>query len=59
MNDADGPFWVTMNLHLPGKGYSLSVHTDHVEMQVYVSEKGRVVRAYEPRPKSQKVNTDA
>lgn len=47
----DDPFWVTMNLHVPGKGYSLSIHTDHVEMQVFVSEKGKVVRAYEPRPK--------
>lgn len=45
------PFWVTMNLHLPGKGYSLSIHTDHVEMQVYVSEAGRVIRSYEPRKK--------
>lgn len=46
------PFWVTLNLHIPGKGYSLSVHTDHAEMQIYVSEKGRVIRAYEPRPKT-------
>lgn len=50
---ADQPFWVEMNLHIPGKGYSLSVHTEHVEMQVYVSEKGRVVRSYEPRAKEQ------
>ncbi len=48
------PFWVTLNLHLPGKGYSLSVHTETLEMQIYVSEKGRVVRAYEPREKASK-----
>ncbi len=46
------PFWVEMNLHIPGKGYSLSIHTDHAEMQVYVSEKGRKIQAYEPRSKS-------
>lgn len=46
------PFWVTLNLHLPGKGYSLSVHTEAVEMQIYVSEKGRVIRAYEARHKA-------
>lgn len=46
------PFWVEMNLHVPGKGYSLSVHTDHIEMQVYVSEKGHNVQAYEPRRKN-------
>lgn len=48
------PFYVCLNLHIPGKGYSLSIHTETVEMQVYVSEKGRVVRAYEPRAKVQR-----
>jgi hypothetical protein len=45
------PFWVTLNCHVPGKGYSLSVHTERIEMQIYVSEKGQVIRSYEPRPK--------
>ncbi len=53
------PFWVEMNLHIPGKGYSLSVHTDHAEMQVYVSEQGRVIRAYEPRSKTPVLERDA
>lgn len=49
MTKAQEPFRVVLNLHVPGKGYSLSVVTDHAEMQVYVSEKGRVIKAYEPR----------
>jgi hypothetical protein len=51
------PFHVCLNLHVPGKGYSLSIHTEHAEMQVYVSEKGRVIRAYEPRTKQKRDTT--
>lgn len=50
-------FWVELNLHVPGRGYSISVHTEHAEMQVYVSEKGRVIRAYETRPKAAATNS--
>jgi hypothetical protein len=44
-----GPMKVERLAHIEGRGYVLSVKTDHAEMQVYVSEKGRVVRPYPVR----------
>jgi hypothetical protein len=44
-----GPLKVERLAHVPDSGYALSIETDYgMVMQVYVSEKGRVIRAYEP-----------
>ena len=44
-----GPMDVIRAAHVDDKGYSLEIVTDHQRMQIYVSEAGRVIRAYEPR----------
>lgn len=41
-----GPMEVERSCHVEGRGYALTIRTDHQEMQVYVSEKGRVIEAY-------------
>jgi hypothetical protein len=45
-----GPMKVERLAHIPGRGYVVQIGTEHVSVQVYVSEKGRKVTAYEPRP---------
>jgi hypothetical protein len=51
-----GPMKVTRMAHIEGRGYSLEISTDHVRMQVYISEKGRVISACEPRSRRQEVD---
>ena len=46
-----GPMIVTRMAHITRRGYVLSIETPHQSMQVYVTEKGRKVQAYEPRSK--------
>ena len=41
-----GPLVVTRMAHIPERGYSLEVKTDHQGMFIFVSEKGRVIRPY-------------
>lgn len=43
-----GPVHVERLEHVDGGGYALRIYTDHDEVQVYVSEKGRKVKAYRP-----------
>ena len=43
-----GPMKVERLAHIEGRGYVVTVKTDHNELQVYVSEKGRKVEAYRP-----------
>lgn len=44
-----GPMKVERLAHIEGRGYVVAVTTEHMTVQVYVSEKGRNVVAYEPR----------
>lgn len=44
-----GPMVVTRLVHIEGRGYALEVKTDHKTMQIFVSEKGRVIKAYPER----------
>jgi hypothetical protein len=44
-----GPMKVERLTHIEGRGYVVSVKTEHMEVQVYVSEQGRNVIACEPR----------
>lgn len=41
-----GPLHVERLAHVEGRGYALRIYTDHDEVQVYVTEKGRKVQAY-------------
>lgn len=43
-----GPMHVERMAYIEGRGYALRIRTDHDEIQVYVSEKGRKVEAYRP-----------
>jgi hypothetical protein len=43
-----GPLVVERLAHVEGRGYVLAIRTERESMQVYVSEKGRTMRAYEP-----------
>jgi len=42
-----GPMRVVRAVHIEGRGRVIVVATDHAEMEVFVSEKGRKIRAYE------------
>ena len=42
-----GPMLVERACHIEGRGYSIQIQTEHKVMQIYVSEAGRVIRAYE------------
>lgn len=44
-----GPLDVTRLAHIEGRGYVLRIITDHQEMQIHVTEKGRKITAYESR----------
>lgn len=44
-----GPMTVTRICHIEGRGYVLEVKTDHRSVQIYVSEKGRVLKPEEVR----------
>lgn len=41
-----GPMELTRICHVEGRGYVLEVKTDSKNLQIYVSEKGRSVRAW-------------
>ena len=43
-----GPMKVQRLAYIEGRGYVLEVSTDTQSMQVYISEKGRVIRACDP-----------
>ena len=46
-----GPLVVERTAHIEGRGYVVTIQTERESMQVYVSEKGRRMRAYEPVPR--------
>ena len=46
-----GPLVVERTAHFEGRGYVVTIKTERESMQVYVSEKGRKLRAYEPVPR--------
>jgi len=48
-----GPLVVERLAHIDKRGYLLSIKTDTQAMQVYVSEKGRQMRAYRMTSRSQ------
>lgn len=52
-----GPFDVERLAHIEGRGYVICIRTDHGSMQISVSEKGRVIRAYEPEKHYRRVVT--
>lgn len=41
-----GPARVERMAHVEGRGYVLGVTTDFGQMQIYISETGRVIRSY-------------
>ena len=43
-----GPLEVERTAYVPGRGYVVTIQTEGVAMQVYVSERGRVVRSHPP-----------
>jgi hypothetical protein len=44
-----GPMEVERLVHVEGRGYALEVKTEHASMQIYVSDKGRKIKAYPVR----------
>lgn len=44
-----GPAEVTAMASVPGRGRVISVRTEHVDLQVYVSEKGHKIRVWRGR----------
>ena len=47
-----GPLIVTRMAHITRRGYVLSVETPHQSMQVYVTEKGRKIKAMKARSRT-------
>lgn len=41
-----GPLEVQRTVHVEGRGYVVTVQTERESIQVYVSEKGRTLKAY-------------
>jgi hypothetical protein len=41
-----GPMIVERSAHIEGRGYILTVKTDHARVEVYVTEKGRKINVY-------------
>ena len=41
-----GPAEVTRICHLDGRGYVLEVKTEHAQLQILISEKGRRITTY-------------
>lgn len=50
-----GPMKVERLAHIEGRGYVVQVSTDHMQVEVYVSEKGQKIKAYEPRKAPKRV----
>lgn len=45
-----GPAKVERVCHVEGRGRVLEIHTPHARLQVYISEAGRKIKAYELEP---------
>jgi hypothetical protein len=46
-----GPMSVERLCHIDGRGYVLTIRTEHQEMQVHVTEAGRKIKPYPTRPR--------
>jgi hypothetical protein len=44
-----GPMVVERTAHIEGRGYVLTIKTEHKRMQVHVTEAGRKIKPYEVR----------
>lgn len=44
-----GPMSVERTAHIEGRGYALTIRTEHQTMQVFVTEKGRKIKPYPVR----------
>lgn len=44
-----GPMVVERTAHIEGRGYALTIKTEHKSITVFVTEKGRKIKPYEVR----------